>query len=160
VWSHVAQSNCNSTLRWFTCAGPTFPSNERTSCDKLFDVLSSAEKRQTTSCMVDREFAISRHATGQPVLLVLRGFKRSLTQPVPTLDLYLTAPRLTHCPDLCCQHTDSALETSPGQQHTDSCKLVVTSLLALRPADCFVSHMCRAGLCCVLACRMSFQSTV
>jgi hypothetical protein len=52
----------------FTCAGPTFPSNERTSCDKLFDVLNSAEKRQTTCCMVDREFAISRHATGRSVL--------------------------------------------------------------------------------------------
>lgn len=45
-------------------AGPAFPSSENTKFDKLFDVLSQSG-RQAKSCMVDREFAIGRHATGQ-----------------------------------------------------------------------------------------------
>lgn len=44
-------------------AGPAFPSNENGNYDKLPDVL-SATGRRLKSCMVDREFAISKHATG------------------------------------------------------------------------------------------------
>lgn len=48
----------------FNVAGPSFPSTEGSQVDKLPDVLSSTG-RKAKSCLVDREFAISKHATGQ-----------------------------------------------------------------------------------------------
>lgn len=83
---------------WCVSAGPAFPSSENTSYDKLFDVLSQTG-RKVPSCMVDREFAIGKHATGQhsihaaaaaPVLAGGRG--------------HLTGPPGPACMTLCVQH--------------------------------------------------------
>lgn len=50
-------------LREFVLSGPSFGSNESSGVDKLPDVLAS-QGRRVASCLVDRQDALSRHATG------------------------------------------------------------------------------------------------
>jgi hypothetical protein len=61
--ARLIQSAAHHALVLLFPAGPAFPSSENTKTDKLFDVLSQSGRR-VTSCMVDREFAIGKHATG------------------------------------------------------------------------------------------------